>query len=291
MNATDDSDSTGLREYALQIWARKALVVIVFLVVVGGTIGYCVITKAKYTGSAELLLTPTLSPVISAVSNQPYAQQTVDVPSDIQVIESAVVRSIVRSTIPTAPDASAAEITTTNVVQISTTSTDKNVAWQAADAYARAYIKFEQDQTVKTLTSGADLVQKHINTIHLAITGLTSSLTGASASTSNSIQAQLTSLNQETATLENVLANYEFYLTNGSGNESGQIISFAAIPSKPSSPKTVEYTVIGAIIGLLLGIGAAMLAEALSSDTSGPSTTTRTGTVRGNPAAGAGPAA
>jgi uncharacterized protein involved in exopolysaccharide biosynthesis len=264
MNATADNDSTGLRDYALQIWARKLVVVIVFLVVVGGTIGYTVVTKAKYTGTTELLLTPTLSAVTTQALNQPFGQSVVDVPSDIQVIESAVVRGIVQRTIPNAPSATATEITTTDVVQISVTSTDKNIAKAAADQYARAYISFEQDQTIKTLTSGQDLVQKHIDTVHLAITGLTNQLAGASASTSASLQAQLTALNQENATLENELANYEFYLTQGSGTQSGQIISFASLPSKPSSPKTVEYVVIAAILGILLGVGGAMLAEALA---------------------------
>jgi uncharacterized protein involved in exopolysaccharide biosynthesis len=264
MNATADNDSTGLRDYALQIWTRKLLVVIVFLVVVGGTIGYTVITKAKYTGTSELLLTPTLSTVTSAALNQPFAQQVVDVPSDIQVIESAVVRQLVQKTIPNAPSATVTEVTTTDVVQISVTSTDKNIAKAAADQYARAYIQFEQDQTIKTLTSGTELVQKHIDTVHLAITSLTNQLNGASATTTASVQAQLTALNQELATLENELANYETYSVTGTGTQSGQIISFASLPDKPSSPKTVEYVVIAAILGLLLGIGAAMLAESLS---------------------------
>jgi uncharacterized protein involved in exopolysaccharide biosynthesis len=201
--------------------------------------------------------------VITAANNQ-FGQQIVDVPSDLQVIQSAVLKGVVAKTIPNPPSATAAQITTTDVVQISTTSTDKNIAQKAADAYATAYIKFEQDQTIKTLTSATDLVQKHINTVHLAITALTNQLNGASAPTTASVQAQLTALNQENATLENELANYQFYSTNGSGTESGQIISFATVPSKPSSPKTVEYTVIAAILGILLGIGAAMLAEALS---------------------------
>ncbi len=267
MNATEDNDQTALREYALQIWARKLLVVVVFLVVVGGTIGYCVVTKAKYTGTTEMLLTPNLSPIITQANDQPFGAQVVDVPSDIQVIESAVLKGIVAKTIPNPPDASASEITTTDVVEITTTSTDKNIAASAATAYAKAYISFEQDQTIKALTSGTDLVQKHINTVHLAITALTNQLTGASAQTTASLQAQLTSLNEELATLENELSNYQFYTTSGAGNQSGQIISYATVPTKPSSPKTVEYTVIGAILGILLGVGAGMLAEALSDKT------------------------
>lgn len=265
MTVADENDQTGLREYALHIWSRKIVVVIVFIVAVGGTLGYCVLTKATYTGTSEVLLTPTLSPTLLEASGGLTQNQVVDVASDSQVIESAVVKGLVQRQIPTAGSATVTQIGTTDVVQISTSSSKAETAASAANTYAKQYIAFEQSQTLKTLNSGIDLINKHISTLRVAINSLNTQINAATtAGAAAGLQSQLNVLNQENAQLQQELANYQFFLINGSGTQSGQIISFASVPTKPSSPKTVEWTVIAALIGILLGIGAAMLAESLA---------------------------
>jgi uncharacterized protein involved in exopolysaccharide biosynthesis len=264
MSPAEGHNQTGLREYALQLWARKLVIIIVFLLAVGGTLVYCVVTTAKYSGTSELLLTPTLSPTLLEANGGLTQNQLVDVPSDIQIIQSAVVRSQVSQTIPNPPTATVAQVGTTDVVQITTTDKDAQVAAAASIAYAHQYISFEQDQTLKTLTNGIKLVQKHLDTVHLAIGTLQAKITATTAvGSAAGLQSQLNILNQENAALEQQLANYESF-SNGSGTQSGQIISFATVPSKPSSPKTLEWTIIAALLGLLVGVGAAMLVESLA---------------------------
>jgi uncharacterized protein involved in exopolysaccharide biosynthesis len=266
MSPSDDNEQTGLREYVLQIWARKLVILIVLVVVVGGTLGYCVVSSSKYTGTSEVLLTPTLSPTLLEANGGLTQNQLVDVPSDSQVISSAVLRSLVSRSIPHAPTATVAQIGVTDVVQISTTSSNSTTAAYAANDYAREYISFEQSQTYKTLNAGINLVQKHINIVHLAITNLDTKIAAATtAGQAAGMQSQLTIYNQEAADLNNQLANYESFSDNGGGTQSGQIISYATVPTKPSSPKTVEWTIIAALIGIVLGVGAAMLVEALAS--------------------------
>ncbi len=267
MTTGDENDQTGLREYALQLWSRRIVVVIVFIVAVGGTLGYCVLTKATYTGTSELLLTPTLSPTLLEASGGFTQNQVVDVASDSQVIESAVVKSLVQKQVPNAGSASVTQIGTTDVVQISTSAHNATVAASAANTYAKQYISFEQEQTLKTLNAGITLINKHISTLHVAINNLNTQINAAkTAGAAAGLQSQLNVLNQENATLEQELANYQFFSINGGGTQSGQIISYASVPTKPSSPKTVEWTVIAALIGILLGIGGAMLAASLADD-------------------------
>jgi uncharacterized protein involved in exopolysaccharide biosynthesis len=265
MTPSDDSEQVGLREYVLQLWARKWVIALVFVLAVGGTLGYCVISTAKYSGTSELLLTPTLSPTLLEANGAFTQNQLVDVPSDSQVISSAVLRGIVSQSIPDAPKATVTQIGTTDVVQISTTSTEAATAAAAANDYAHDYITFEQSQTEKTLNAGIKLVNKHIGTVQLAIANLNTKISAATtAGAAAGFESQLNILNEEFATLNEQLANYQSFSSKGGGNESGQIISFASVPTKTSSPKTIEWTVIAALIGIVLGVGAAMLVEALA---------------------------
>ena len=77
-------------------------------------------------------------------------------------------------------------------------------------------------------------------------------------------ETQLGDLQSQLATLQDQLQNYQFYASQGTGQEGGQVISVAAVPSKPASPKTIEWTVLALIFGLVLGIGVALLVNAVS---------------------------
>ena len=107
-------------------------------------------------------------------------------------------------------------------------------------------------------------MQNKIDTLQLAIANLnarsarrrprpTSLRTRPSSGT---CRAQLT-------TLQDQLQNYQFYASQGVTTEAGQVISTATVPSKPVSPKTLEWAVLALIFGLILGIGIALLVNAL----------------------------
>ena len=46
----------------------------------------------------------------------------------------------------------------------------------------------------------------------------------------------------------------------------GKVLSTAGVPSSPSSPKTIEYTVLALIFGLVAGMGVALLINAVSTN-------------------------
>jgi uncharacterized protein involved in exopolysaccharide biosynthesis len=265
MSTPGDTEHTGLREYALLLWGRKFIVLLVVVVLVGGAVAYSSVVKPRYQGVATLLLTPTLNATLLE-ANGGLTTQVVDVPSDIQIMQSQAVRSIVERKIPNVPDVTVSQVGVTDVVQVSVQDSSATRAAEAATAYANAYITYEQGQTLNTLTNGAKLLQKHLDTVQLAIANISNEIAGATAATGAvaALQDQLASLNQENAALENQLANYQFFSTNGGSAQSGQLLSSAAVETKPVSPKPVEWTVIAGIIGVLLGIGLAMLLEALS---------------------------
>jgi uncharacterized protein involved in exopolysaccharide biosynthesis len=258
-------DASGLREYALALWSKKLIVIVITLVFIGGCLGYCAITKAKYTATTQLQLEPQISPALLDATTNAGGAITVDVPTSVAVIESRSVQNAVRRTYPNAPSVSAVEQGTTAVVNVSVSSENASQAATYANAYANAYINQVQQQTANTFAKGEKLLQKRLGTLQIALSNVDTQIKDAPAGSNLAgLDAQVSTLQNQEETLQNQLANYEFFATQGNGDSVGRIVSDATVPTKPSSPKTVEWTLIAAILGILVGIGIALIVNAVT---------------------------
>jgi len=263
--APTGTEASGLREYALLLWRKRVTILVVAAICVGATLAYCVLIKPTYEATASVLLEPPISQTLVEANSPAGIAPIPDVPDGIEVIESSAVAKLVADKLPGAPSATAVQVGTTDVVQISVRSKDPQAAAAAANAYANAYIEFEQKQTTDTFTSAQAQVQNKIDTLQLAIANLNSQIRSAPATTNvTPDETQLADLQSELTTLQNQLQNYQFYASQGVTTEAGQVISSATVPSKPVSPKTVEWTMLALIFGLILGIGVALLVNALA---------------------------
>jgi uncharacterized protein involved in exopolysaccharide biosynthesis len=258
-------EQSGLREYSLVLWRKRLTVLVVTAICVGLTLAYCVAVKPTYQASATVLLEPAISPTLMQANFPTGTPTLINVPDDIQVLESSAVADIVARTQPNPPSVTAKQVGTTDVLQVSVRSKDPQGAAAAANAYARAYISFEHKQTVDTFTSAESQLASKVNTLELAISNLNSQIRSAPAGVNvTPDETQLGDLESQLATLQDQLQNYQFYASQGVTQEGGQIISAAIVPAKPVSPKTLEWTVLALIFGLILGIGVALLANAVS---------------------------
>lgn len=261
----DQPNPSGLREYALVLWGRKLIILIVAAICVGATLAYCVAVTPTYQATASVLLEPPISQTLIQANFPTGAAPIPNVPDGIQVIESANVADLVAKTIPTPPSVSATQVGTTDVVQVAVRSKNAHLAAAAANAYARAYIKYERRQTVDTFTQAQSQLQTKVDTVQLAISQLNGEIRGAAAGANTAPQeTQLGNLENQLTTLQDQLQTYQFYATQGTATESGQLISTATVPTKPVSPKTLEWTVLALIFGLILGVGVALLVNAVS---------------------------
>ena len=265
MDAPGGEEQSGLREYAHLLWRKKVTVIVVAAICVGATLAYCVAVKPTYQATASVLLEPAISQTLIQANFPTGVPTAIDVPDDIEVIESSAVADIVARTDSGAPSVTAAEVGTTDVVQISVRSKDPQAAAAAANAYARAYISYERNQTIGTFTSAEQQLTTKVNTVQLAISNLNSQIRSAPAGVNvTPDETQLGDLESQLANLQDQLQNYQFYASQGTTEEAGQVISSATVPTKPVSPKTVEWTVLALIFGIILGIGVALLVNAVS---------------------------
>jgi uncharacterized protein involved in exopolysaccharide biosynthesis len=258
-------EPSGLREYGLVLWRRKLTIVVVTAIMVGLVLAYCVLKTPTYSATASVLIEPAISQTLVEANFPTSTAAVPDVPDAMQVIESSSVSDIVARTIPNPPSASATQVGTTDVVVVTTKSSSPQTASAAANAYARGYIKYEQTQTTNTFVAAGNQLQNKVNTVELAISNINAQIKAAAASANLAPQeTQLGTLEQELSNLQDQMQNYQFYASQGTTTEAGQVISPATVPTKPSSPKTLEYTVFALIFGLILGIGLALLVNAFS---------------------------
>jgi len=260
---TSTEGAATLRDYVRILRQRKWIVVAFAGLAVLASVGYCKLQKPQYTGTVQLLLTPQLSTTILQASN-PNANLsntigTVDVPTDTQVMESASVEKSAAESVKNPPKVAVAEVGTTNVVNIATTSTNRVLAARAANAYANAYLKVEQYQSVSALTRASKLISGRISSVALQVTQLDQAIATANGPSATALNSQIPSLEAQLSTYQEELAQYSFYASLNTGG--GQIITPATVPTTPSAPKPIEYGIIAGILGLLIGLIVVLLLE------------------------------
>src|ERR1035437_728985 len=221
-----------LRTY-LQILRRRYYWVIAAVVLLGAAAGgYSVNQPKQYTASAQLLVQPTTGTLPSAGSQQVISPT--DVLTELQLLTAAPVKEAVRQQLGSEPNVSASEVGQTDVIAVAATSKSPTLAAKIANAYANAFVAYQQTVTNAQVAS-----------------------LSKSVSTSPQVDALLvqeTTLKEELATLQVSGA------VSGGGVE---VVTPAKAPTSPSSPKPVQDTLIAVIVGLLLGIGIAFLIEHL----------------------------
>ncbi|HEY6471561.1 MAG TPA: Wzz/FepE/Etk N-terminal domain-containing protein [Acidimicrobiales bacterium] len=262
-------EQSGIAEYGRVLWRRKWIIIITTVVVVVGVLGYCVISTKKYTATATVELLPDVSTLLSqSGSSVNPTVADVNVADVIQVIESASISNIVAKTIPNPPSASATQVGTidqTDIVNVSASSSSPQTAAAAANAFANSYINYERGINKSVFASAAAQLTNKVDTVNIAISNITNELRSSPAGTNTeSTTVELSDLENQLTTLENELQTDQFYATQGINSEVGRVISAATVPTKPSSPKTIEYTVFALIFGLIAGVGLALLVNAIS---------------------------
>ena len=275
------AEESSLLEYAQVVWARRWTVIAVTVGAVLVSLVYSAAAPKVYQATADMLLTQALPSTLLQATNPQSGQVVVDVPTQMQVIESATVSDMVKKSIGSAPPLTVAQIGTTDVVTLTAKASTPRLAQMAADAYARAYIRLEHEQTAQSLQVASQALQQRLTSVEAAISSV-----GAEASHANpsayGVQAALgteqSSLQLEESTLANQLATYQLYVSNQQF-ESGQLLTPAPLPTKAASPKPTEYAVLALLLGIVLGLGLALALRFFESDS--------TDTRRGVPAHGA----
>jgi succinoglycan biosynthesis transport protein ExoP len=244
-----DPEQPGLSsKLFLGIMRRRApLILICFLVGAGGAYGYSKRESKKYTATAVLTFNnnPIDEEIVglsvggsaSLLAQQASNRELVSVGNMAEETARLLGHGLTYEQVRESVEISAQGETST--VNVSTTSTSATLAAAIANTYTRLFVKEQNSENRRFFKSALTVVNKQL-----------ARLSPAQRFGSDGLDLQ------ERAHTLGLLAELGSY-------NSAQVAQEALAPSNPSSPKTKRNTILGAVLGLVIGFGIALLLERL----------------------------
>jgi polysaccharide biosynthesis transport protein len=234
-----------LRQYASVLWHRKRFVLLGLIMAVGPIVGLSATQARRYTAQADILLLPPSQPLISQANQQQLTPA--DVSTQAAVVTSGSVTAAVAKMLGSAPSVSVSEVGQTNLISVQAIEATAARAAEVANAYAAAYITVRRQGNVDALLAEAQQIQNQTTLLDQQARAESGAQHDALVNQEAAFKAQLAQLQGNAA------------LSTGDA----RIVTTAQPPSSPSSPRPKRDAAIGIALGLLLGVGFAVLVDYL----------------------------
>ena len=253
MDEVEAGGQPDLREY-LQILRRRLLVVVLtVIVVVGVALAYSFVKKPTYTATATVLVPQQQAASALNIQNSqlqdPSALQR-SLADDQQFAQGDAVKTAARQALGYKADVSIGTSTTADVLTFTASSGDQQAAADVANAYAKAYITARRANQIDQYTQQVTALQASISKLQAQAAALAPN------------DPQRAALEQSISTLTQSVEQTQ--AASQLASQVGPTVVNAALPPKsPSSPKPLRNGILGVVVGVLLGIGLAFLAERL----------------------------
>jgi capsular exopolysaccharide synthesis family protein len=249
-----------LRDFLALIARRKWLVLTVAAIATGLAILYSYSRTPVYTSQAEVLVRPILSNPL-----EPSSPDRISLPTEVRIATSAPVASIARDLLESKESiqvlldrVSVAAPEETQVLEFSYSHGRAIEAQRGAQAFADAYLRFKTEEAVASISRHISTLQTEINTLNEEINILNDQIAAATPDT-----AEWQDLIDRRSALETTRLAIQTQLATVSilNVDPGQVIQPAVVPLSPRLPNHRLDIVLGALIGLVGGIGLAAASE------------------------------
>lgn len=242
-------DTEGLNlERTLSVLRRRAAwIALCFVLAAGAAFGFSKQQTKKYTATASLVFSNNqLSQQVAGLqalnnSNNQQAQQS----TNVKLVQLGDMASKTASLLgrgltkeKVSKDLSVSAQGESNIVNVAATAPSPVLAADIANTYTNQFVTEQQNNNHRYYASALALVNKQLAALSPQERAGTAGLALAARAQSLGVLAELRNGNVEVA-------------------------QAATIPTSPSSPRTLRNTVVGAMLGLLLGLGLAFLLERL----------------------------
>ena len=263
-----DSSEFDLRHFLHILRRRRWTILATAVAVVTAVLAAVLVQTPTYQATAEVVFQANNASRVFNNINSLILDPSRDIQTQLEVVKSPSVRSAVAKALnlSQAPPVSATAVTGTNALKILATSPLPRRAADTANAYARAFITFSQQQALDYLNSVANQMQTQIAGLQGQIDALDRQVTTAPSSQQ---AATLARLSPQRAALSNELVSDQESLNQVQAQISAPggasvLVTPAVVPSTPSSPKPAADAVLGLIIGLLFGVILALVLDYLN---------------------------
>jgi succinoglycan biosynthesis transport protein ExoP len=241
------ADEMTLRDYLAVIRRRWWIVVGALLLATGAALTLSVTTTPVYEAEAQMLVqTRSTDSLFDTGLDLRGTDATRAVQTEIQVLEGERVRTRLMTNlglVEEPPDVDASVVGSTDVVAVRVRDTDPATAQTLADAYVQAYIDERREQAVDELLAASAQVQIKISEIDAEIATLPDS------------DPQVSILLAQQAAFRETLNRLQVDTALKTGGAS--VVKSAEFPIDPVEPTPVRTATLAAVVGLLLGLGAA----------------------------------
>jgi succinoglycan biosynthesis transport protein ExoP len=244
---TERAGDQGLRDYLRILRRRKKVMILTVAAVMAIALIPAFLQDPVYEGRAQVLLkTGNEESVFDRTGERVDASRVVD--TELLVLRSAPVRAAVRRQLGNVPKVSGTSLGQVDAIEIRARAADPGRAAAITNAYATAYIDFRRTQAVDDLLAAATQIQTKISELQPQIESTADASQKAALIEQQSVFRQRLDQVQVDAALK----------TGGA-----QLITPAAVPSSPVAPKPLRTGVFALAVGLILGVGLALLREHL----------------------------
>ena len=249
--------------------SRVWIVLLAGAVVAGTVLVISLFMTPTYEGEATVLLTQQNTGAMLLGSPQQYLSDLAlqrEVQTQVNVMQSRglLEKVIVALKLDATPNELRDKVNVrfdgqTDVVTITVTDDSAERAAQIANALAATYVVWSQDRQRSSIQAAATDVESRLATAQVQIVEAQKRI--AAGDSSGARQVELKAANDLYGTLAEQLAQLKINEQLATG--SGSVLSTASPNPVPVSPKPVRNSALGLVMGLILGLGIAFVAETL----------------------------
>jgi len=234
--------------YAQGIWRRRVAILLAVLVIVGFSMVISSSRPTVYRATAEVLVQTSGVELALDPTGRAAADPKRLVETEIRILASPAVREAVRIALGEAPTVSAEPAGEADVIAIHAENGSAERSATIANAYADAYVAVRRQQTDDAAAAATAEIQKRVGELQTQI----DAVPPAQATARDPLVAQQSALRQQLDRLQVLRA-----VKSGAS----QVVTSAAQPTSPESPRPGRAGLMAGIIGLALSVGIALLLE------------------------------
>ncbi len=252
-----------LRDYWRVIVRRSWIVIAAIIATAAPAIALSLKQEPIYSASADMLIRPL--PGESVFGSD---QQTVNadrrIQNEISILEgdavyARVIQNLALDDDP--PGVTGGSFTDADIITATVQSGDPETAATLADAYVQAYIDVKREQSVKGMVAAGNELQTKITEIQGKIDDLDARIAASTTDDDTSTEADRKVLVDQQASFRERIDQLQVDAALSAGN--AELVRPAVAPVEPIEPTPVRTAALAAVVGLLLGLGAAFLIDHL----------------------------
>ena len=252
-----------LRDYWRVLIRRSWIVIVAIIATTAPAIALSMRQASIYRARADMLIGAAPGGTVFG-SGQQTINSDRQIQNEISVLESDAVYARLKQNLglrDDQPGVSGSSLSDADVITVSVESGDPQTAAILANSYVAAYIDVKREQAVNGMVSASTQLQSKISDLQKQIDALDVQINASSTDDDSGRQANRATLVDQQSLFRQRIDQLQVDAALSSGN--AQLVRPAFAPIKPIRPTPVRTATLAAVVGLLLGLGAAFLVDHL----------------------------